>query len=135
MQFTKNLKNNLSMGKITTVRFYWSPLQGDEILVECEYTQYSAGNSEWVISRIEPDYQPPENEIKNIVACAPQTLDIQYIGRYFSDEAEKARRDLEIAETSWEMCRENYNRAKIAHKNAEARLNSIRSEIMQKFQQ
>jgi hypothetical protein len=120
--------------KRTTVRFSWLNFSCHEFLVECTFSNIEYNAPRWVISRIEPRYKPTESESKSILAFAPYALDSQHVALYFSDESEKAIRDLEIANKHLEICQLNYEKAKNSVEKAETRLNSIRREIMEKFQ-
>jgi hypothetical protein len=119
----------------TTVRFSWLNFSCHEFLVECEYKEYIFESPKWVISRIEPNYKPTEAEIKNIVARAPYALDSRHVALYFSDEHEKAIRELGIARFHLHLCEIEYIKAEGHLEKAKARLNSITHEIKEKFKE
>jgi hypothetical protein len=118
------------------IRFYYATEQDEEYLIEC--TKRPDG---WEPTRVEPE--PPGwftiQELDAISAMAAGLhQDITYrgyarLGRYFSDEAELAARQLEDARESWGAIQSNLDRLKHAERQAELRVRSIESEIKDKF--
>jgi hypothetical protein len=95
----------------------------------------------WEPTRVEPE--PPgwftTQELDTIsVRAAWVYSEIIYhgyarLGRYFSDEAELAARELEDARESWGRIQTELDRVKHLERQAELRVRSIESEIKEKF--
>jgi hypothetical protein len=109
-----------------TVRFYYASQDNNEYLVECVNTQKKTPVEGWEITRIEPD---PEDwfEIQELDIISQQAdsmyTDIKHrrysrLGRYFSDEAELAIRELEDARESWAVLQYDLDDFKLRFTNA-----------------
>ena len=121
-----------------TIRFYYETESGHECLMECTKQSYG-----WWPTRVEPE--PPEwfsiQELDTISAMAAGLhqdiiwLGYARLGRYFSDEAELAARQLEDARESWGRIQTELDRVKHFERQAELRVRSIEREIEEKFKQ
>jgi hypothetical protein len=119
-----------------TIRFYYLTENNHECLIEC-----AKRPDGWEPTRVEPE--PPEwftiQELDTISArAAGLHQDIIYrgyarAGRYFSDEAELAARELQDARESWGRIQTELDRVKHMERQAELRVRSIESEIKDKF--
>lgn len=120
----------------STVRFYYEAESGQECLIEC-----TAQPNGWEPTRVEPEpenwFTPQELDIISVRAAGIMH-DITWhgyvkLGRYFSDEAELAIRELEDARESWGQIQSSLDRIKYAERQFEIRVRSIESEINEKF--
>lgn len=119
-----------------TIRFYYLTENNHECLIECTKRPHG-----WEPTRVEPE--PPGwftiQELDTVSAIAAgHYQDITRrgyarLGRYFSDEAELAIRELEDARELWGRIQTELDRVKHMERQAELRVRSIESEIKDKF--
>jgi hypothetical protein len=127
---------NFTTMQNVTIRFYYETESGHECLMEC-----AKRPDGWEPTRVEPE--PPGwftiQELDAISAMAAGLyrdvahLGYARLGRYFSDEAELAARQLEDARESWGRIQTELDRIKHLERQAELRVRSIESEIKEKF--
>ena len=119
-----------------TIRFYYETESGHECLMEC--TKRPNG---WEPTRVEPE-PPGWFTIQELDTISERAAGINHditwhgyvkLGRYFSDEAELAIRELEDARESWGRIQTELDRVKHMERQAELRVRSIESEIKDKF--
>lgn len=128
---------------LPTVRFYYCAQNNEEYLVECVNAQKKTPVEGWEITRIEPDpvgwFTIQELDIISQQADSTHT-DIKHrrysrLGRYFSDEAELAIRELEDARESWAVLQYDLDDFKLRFTMQESRVRSIEREIEEKFKE
>lgn len=124
-----------------TVRFYYCAQNNEEYLVECVNAANGTPAHGWYITRIEPD---PVDwfEIQELDIISQQADSMYHdirlgnctrLGRYFSDEAQLALRELEDARESWAVMQEHLSDLEYQVRSKELRVRSIEREIQEKF--